>query len=546
MTEKFLTKNALSVEFEKNSTHSVPEISRALAAYRDPNNPHATNEALFQTLMEALIGDGSGTYDNDDMRVNAAMWRIFGELKDARHFNDKYIGHLLTEASTPGFMGAFMSLLTGSNTVAREVSLAESRLEPEALDFLKEIVGYDVKESSGTFATGGSTAMLTALAVAQELMHVRAEEEGKRLDPRKPALVLANRMAHYSAKKMCMLLGGPYRHVQFEPVGTRNLRMSPDDLKKKLEDAKKNGVPVMAIIAIAGETELGLVDPLDKIADLADEHKVPLIVDGAYGAPYNLSRAKDKFKGLGRAFAIPVDGHKALNTSYENGAVLFRRAEDHAWLNVAVEAPYLGGSADIDRTKSLREQRKQKHEEMVRKIRAHEEGLGDKRIEGSMGAGSILSTLAVARTLGKEGMATILNLTLDRINYLYKRIENEEKSPYLMPLHKPDLALLCFKIRDNIKTQLNLHSTQMTHEFITRTRTELDKGIVGEGGYFFSETEIENDKGKREWVYRACVMSERTTNDILDDAVDGLEAIIKREIKKVEENKASGDKTKPA
>jgi len=54
--------------------------------------------------------------------------------------------------------------------------------------------------------------------------------------------------------------------------------------------------------------------------------------------------------------------------------------------------------------------------------------------------------------------------------------------------------------------------------------------MKGEGGYFFSSTNLPDDNGNRQWVYRSCIMHPRTTNPIIDDAVSGLEAIIEERI----------------
>lgn len=510
MVERQPQRRELAAQFSQTSEHSPQEIAHALSAFIDPNNPRMSLDNFFNQLTRMAVGTGSGRLTGDDRHVAQALQGVLTGVRDARLFNETYLGHLLSESSIPGMLGYMLAMRIGSNTVAREVSIAESDLEPEAMRGLMEIVGYDPDVGSGTFTSGGSMANMTALAVARKLAQVRIEREGRTPGRMR---VLTSPFAHYSIEKACDLLGGPSKLIELQRVASQDLRMSPEDLQQKIEEAEREGVPIMAVLAIAGETETGLVDPLDQIANVTEQHNVSLIVDGAYGAPYRLSRKGELFAGMERAMAISIDPHKALYTPYNNGAVLFRNAEDHAFLNVGIEADYLEFQHDYD--------------SVLSNLRTGQGNLGEKRIEGSMSAGPILSTVAVLRTLGQEGLSTVYDLTLDRTNHLFDRLA---QSQHLVPLHEPDLNLLCFTLTPRAMNQLNIKDNEALRRFIGITRRELDNDIKGKGGYFFSETNLPTDEGEELGVYRACILNPRTTDDIIDDAVSGLEEIIQRRI----------------
>lgn len=256
----------------------------------------------------------------------------------------------------------------------------------------------------------------------------------------------------------------------------------------------------MAVIAIAGETETGCVDNIEKITEMTTDYKIPVITDGAYGAPMRLSRRGSLFAGMERTFATTIDGHKALGTPYSNGAVIFRDSRD-MYFGYGDRADYLGDLPN----------------------------LGQKRIEGSMGAGPILSTVSVLRCMGKDGLATLYNMNLDRTEHLCERVEQSE---VLTNLYYPELNLLCFGIQAQAIARLGIKSGSELKKFIDNSRVKLDNGIRGQGGYFFSAAILPLEDGTCVPVYRACIMNPRTTNNIVDQAVSGLENIICSEFKK--------------
>lgn len=487
---------------------SQGKLDNILSGFIDPANKEMDFENFWNLLLDAAFPERNGESPSEDQEFLIKVLRenILGSVKDARRFNATYMGHLLSEPSIPALLSYILALRVGSNTVSREVSIFETELEPSVMQWLMQIVGFDPNEASGTFTSGGTLANITALAVARKVMEARSPASRK-------YRVLVSPYAHYSIPKACDLLGGPNHDIELIRIKPHKFRMSTEDLIEKIQEAQSVYVPIMAIVAIAGETETGLIDPLDEIASIAKEFgNIWWMVDGAYGAPYRLSQASDKFKGMERAFAVTVDPHKALYTPYSNGAVLFRKAEDHALLAENIFADYL----EFEREK----------ERIGENFKKGEGHLGQKRIEGSMGAGPILSTLAVKETFGVTGLQTLFDSTLERIAYLYDRLKNQSR--YLEPVHKPDLNVLCFTLKAHVRSQLGLmENDDALRDFINVTRNNLDNGKTGAGGYFFSATNLLTDEGDYIWVWRACIMNPRTTDELIHAAISRLEREIK-------------------
>ena len=144
--------------------HSPQEVDKVLAAFIDPNNPQAKVEQILDSLTGSILPNIEN--DPNSLEVAMVLKGLLSDTQDARKFNATYIGHMLSESSIPGFLASVMAMRIGSNTVANEVSITETQLEPEAMGWLAEIVGYDPEKADGTFTSGGSMAMQTALISA--------------------------------------------------------------------------------------------------------------------------------------------------------------------------------------------------------------------------------------------------------------------------------------------------------------------------------------------------------------------------------------------
>jgi len=478
---------------------------KALAAFIDPENPNLQHEQFFNQLLDMFMGDGTSELNRHENQVASGIASIFPEIADARRFDQNYLGHMLSESSIPGMLGAILAIRLGDNTVADEVSRTTTALESEAVRGLAKMIGYNPDTCGGTFTSGGSIANMTALSIARKVF----QENYKDGIYNGPVRVLTNEMAHHSVNKAIFELGGPSAQIQRVDIGLENWKMSPQKLEEAILQSQEDGVPIMAIVAIAGETETGLVDPLADIAEIAKHYGIFTIADAAYGGPYRISEAGHLFDGLEQFDAVVVDSHKALYVPYEAGAVLVKNPRHHALLTLGSPAEYTNIPEGF--------------EALVAAIESGTASLGAKRLEGSKGAGAILSTLAVLRSLGQEGLETIYNLTLKNIDYLYDRLE---ASDILEPLHEPELNLLCFTLREEIVNQLGLRDNTQLKQYIDDTRLELDNHLIHPGGYYFSSCNLPLGPKEEIAAYRASPMHPRTTPQILNNAIAELENMI--------------------
>ncbi|HEY4575637.1 MAG TPA: aminotransferase class I/II-fold pyridoxal phosphate-dependent enzyme, partial [Thermoanaerobaculia bacterium] len=167
----------------------------------------------------------------------------------------------------------------------------------------------------GTLTSGGSLANWTALVTARR----------DRLPENFLAgTIYASDQSHYSVAKGAILAGFPEGNVRQVPTDER-FRLRPDALAVQIEEDRRRGLTPFLIVASAGTTNTGAIDPLPEIADLAERHKLWLHVDGAYGGCFLLTgEGKRALRGIERADSIVLDPHKGLFLPYGTGAVLVR------------------------------------------------------------------------------------------------------------------------------------------------------------------------------------------------------------------------------
>jgi glutamate/tyrosine decarboxylase-like PLP-dependent enzyme len=239
--------------------------------------------------------------------------------------NIMHLDHPRFFAFVPGpsnFVGVMADALASGFNVYAGTWLEGSgpaEIELVTVDWLR--AACDLPErAGGLFVSGGSMANLTALAVAR---HVRL---GDRLEG---AVVYCSDQTHSSIDRALWVLGfgaGQLRKIESDP----HFRLNLTALRRAIEADRAAGLEPFCIIANAGTTNTGAVDPLPDLASLCQAEDLWLHVDGAYGAAAVLcERGKELLRGLGQADSLALDPHKWLFQPYEIGCVLVR---DRRWL----------------------------------------------------------------------------------------------------------------------------------------------------------------------------------------------------------------------
>jgi len=190
------------------------------------------------------------------------------------------------------------------------------RFEADVLGWLATEFGYDAS-SRGLFTSGGSQANLSALIAAR---HARFGDSGDF----RGAAVYTSAQAHHSIAKSVRLAGLPSAAMRVIRVDDR-LRMDPAALDAAIRKDLVDGRVPMAVVAAAGTTNTGAIDPLPAVADICAQHDVWLHIDGAYGGAFILcAEGRALLRGIERADSITFDPHKGMFLPYGTGCLLVK------------------------------------------------------------------------------------------------------------------------------------------------------------------------------------------------------------------------------
>ena len=415
---------------------SEPELEEALADRLERPLPEEAGDA------EAALEDAARVLD--------------ASVSPSRPLYLGYIG------STGLEMGVLASALSATYDTNLAVTAGGADLvEAQTLRWVAEFVGFPLAE--GAFTSGGMTSNLTALLAAREHALPGARADGV-ADRR--AAVYCSEEAHHSVVRAVEVCGLGSAAVRRISVDAKH-RMRPEALDEALSSDVAAGVAPVAVVATAGTTLTGAVDPLDAVADVCARRRAWLHVDGAYGlAAAAAPSVALLFAGLGRADSATLDAHKWLGVQKSCSVVMMREA---GWLRAAFghEERYMLHEGDVanpvDRT--LEYSRPFRSLRLWMAFRVH--GAAQYRAW-------IERTLANARLLAGALRAT----------------------PEFELLHDPMLSTVCFRHTPPGVADLDAHNLRLAHE------------MQRDGRVFLAPASVDGRV-----CLRACFVNFRTTAD---------------------------------
>jgi aromatic-L-amino-acid decarboxylase len=405
------------------------------------------------------------------------------------------------------------ALATVAATIAspqRYMGTAFNFIEELSLDWMAEM--FNIPHMKGVYSSGGSVANLIALGGARQYAfeQVGVDPAAQGID--RPSRIYASSECHHTIQRSAGVLGIGRKSVKLIECDDQG-RMKVDVLKAALEEDKKSGILPIAIVANAGTTNTGAIDPLAELGQVAKDNNIWYHIDGAYGLPGVLDkRIEHLYEGLKYADSVIVDPHKWLGASV-GVAATFVRDRDYLLRAFTQEpADYLEGSASqaVDNPDGY-------EEHSISAIIEHSlDDFGipyfDYGVELSAPCRGIV-VWTMLKEIGLEGMASRIVRHNDMASFISKFAT---KHPNLEVLSTSLLSICCFRYVDDAIDDLD------------RFNQRLHRRLVRENIYMPSTTKVNGML-----ALRPCYVGARHNQQ----QVDGLlEAVLRIGKKLLEES----------
>lgn len=325
-------------------------------------------------------------------------------------------------------------------------------LEALSLEWLAEMFGLGSMQ--GVYSSGGSVANLLALGAARQSAFERLGRDPAADGVDRPVALYASSEAHHTIQRSAGVLGIGRRAVRSIGCDAHG-RMRVDALERALDEDARAGILPLAIVANAGTTNRGAIDPLRALGELANARGIWFHVDGAYGLPGILDeRVAPLYAGLDRADSLIVDPHKWLGASVGVAATFVRDRELLRRAFTQEPADYLEGA--IEQTGAT----KPRHEHSLDDFGVPYYDFGVELSAPSRG----VVVWALLREIGVAGMTA----RIERHNEMAAHVAKmAEEHPNLELLQEPTLSICCFRYVAPNVSDLDLLN-QRLHRQLTR------------------------------------------------------------------------------
>lgn len=321
--------SSATAEHYADTVHAT--VERLAARLRSTTQPFsgATPEQL-RRLVDTVdldgpaIGTPAALQEVDELVTAHSVW----------FHVPTYAAHLNCPVALPAVAAEAVLAAVNPSVDTYDQSGIGTFVERAVVDWTARRIGFP--GGDGIFTSGGTQSNLQGLLLAREHALAGVADRGVAL----PRLrVVASASSHFSVQKAALLLGLASDAVVLAPSDALG-RLRPDTLASTLATTRASGHVPMAVVATAGTTDRGVLDPLADVADVCTQDGAWLHVDAAYGCGLLVSPTRRHLlDGIERARSVTVDFHKSFFQPVSSSALVVRDAADLA--PVAWHADYL-------------------------------------------------------------------------------------------------------------------------------------------------------------------------------------------------------------
>ncbi|MCK6609290.1 MAG: aminotransferase class V-fold PLP-dependent enzyme, partial [Flavobacterium sp.] len=284
--------------------HFLNNLSH-LNAYNDPSKSNLNTNRKF-----AINGKSSGI---DEILSLLEEELLSPGLNTASGANMGYIpgGGIFSSA-----LGDYIAAISNKYAGVFYASPGAVNMENELIRWTADLVGYS-KGYGGNLTSGGSIANLIALLTAKKTKNINIRNIER-------TVIYCSHQSHHSIQRAINIIGLEDCIIRYIDIDSE-LRMNTEKLEQQIIKDLKTGLNPFLVIANAGSTDAGMIDPLYTIGKIATQYSLWFHIDAAYGGFYLMTkRGKKKLKGISLADSIIMDPHKSLFLPYGSGVVLVK------------------------------------------------------------------------------------------------------------------------------------------------------------------------------------------------------------------------------
>lgn len=365
---------------------------------------------------------------------------------------------------------------------------AATHLEMRLIRWMNDLIGFG-PSAFGVFTSGGGIANTIALKMARDrVLGLGSRVRGLPARMSGRLRVYASDQAHFSIVRSLDLLGLGESALMRIPSDAA-MKMRDDLLAEAIERDRKRGRVPMAVVATAGTTNTGNVDPLRPITAVARDAGVHVHVDAAYGGALLFSgRYRDRLDGIEAADTVTVDPHKWLFQPFSLGGLFVR---DGKALNASfrTEPDYL---------------RKDLESEPERLDFYHYSMEGSRPFRG-------LKFWFTLKALGRRGLGALVDRTMEIAFHLERRVRSDGRFEAIdAPV---ELASVCFRYLPPWSRRLTRadRARPAALERLNRTQKSIQQEIERRGFAWFPTIIL-----RGEVHFRFGVFNYRTTDKDVD------------------------------
>lgn len=391
----------------------------------------------------------------------------------AREPHPGFIAYVPSCPTFPAVLGDWLA--TGFNFFAGvwPVAAGPNEIELVVLDWFRQWLGMP-EGTGGLLTSGGSGANLTAMIAARHRVTAGDASAIASLT------VYGSDQVHSSVTRAAWLAGVPREHVRSLPADDQ-FRLRVDALRESIARDRASGLRPLMVVANAGTTNTGSVDPMPEIAAVCEQEDVWMHVDAAYGGFAILTdMGRRALGGIERADSVTLDPHKWLFVPFECGCLL---ARDPNRLKAAFQIfpEYLADAQTGHEAVNFADY----GEQLTRYARA----------------------IKVWMSVSYFGTDAIRD-AIDRGMMLARRLEARLREATGLEIVAPArFGVVCFRARPRNVDDAALDT--LNERVLAR--------VVGDGRYFISSTRL-----RGAFALRACILGFRTTEEDIDGLVRGV------------------------